>query len=427
MLAVDYGREAARITLGLLDDWFGGSAKSVGATLWDGSRWPDDGPRPAMLVLKHPGSMREMFMSGTELGLAEAYLHDHFDVEGDMESAFELYEALERSSPGLGGKIRALGRLRRLPACPPGRVGRECRARLRGFAHSRQRDAQAISHHYDVSNEFYSLWLDRRMVYSCAYFRSGDDTLYDAQEQKLDYVCRKLRLKPGQRLLDIGCGWGGLIMHAAERYGVDATGITLSRAQAELATQRIEAAGLSGRCRVRIQDYREVEEDKPFDALVSIGMFEHVGAGVLPVYFGKAYRLLRPGGVFLNHGISSRYGQKSSGKAGFIDTYVFPDGELVPVGETVRAAEAAGFEVRDVESLREHYTMTLRHWIKRLEEQREAAVGCTDERRYRIWRLYLAGSAHWFKTGRNNLHQTLLVRPAAGGGAGLPLTREDWY
>lgn len=427
MLAVDNGREAARITLGLLDEWFGASTRNVGAALWDGSRWPDGEQRPATLVLKHPGAMRHMFLPGSELGLAEAYLQDHFDVEGDMESAFELYEALESASLGLGGKLRALGRLRRLPACPAGRAGGECRARLRGMAHSRERDAQAICHHYDVSNEFYSLWLDRRMVYSCAYFRSQDDALDAAQEQKLDYVCRKLRLMPGQRLLDIGCGWGGLIMHAAGKYGVDATGITLSRAQAELASERIAEAGLSNRCRVHLMDYREVAEDRPFDALVSIGMFEHVGARVLPVYFRKAYGLLKSGGVFLNHGISSRFGRKGGREPGFIDTYVFPDGELVPIDVTMEAAENAGFEVRDVESLREHYALTLRHWVKRLEESREAAIRHTDERTFRVWRLYMSGSAHWFKTGRNNLYQTLLAKPKACGSAGLPLTREDWY
>jgi len=428
MLAVAGGRDASGITRRLLDDWFGSAGLSkVGFRMWDGGAWPDERTRPATVVLRHPGSMREMFLPGSELGLAEAFLKDDFDIEGDMESAFELYEVLSRNGLGWGGKLKSMSMLRRLP-CPPG--SKNCdnrRARLRGFRHSAARDAQAIKYHYDVSNDFYSLWLDGRMVYSCAYFDSEDEQLDAAQERKLDYVCRKLRLRPGQRLLDIGCGWGGLVMYAAERYGVDATGITISSAQAELATMRIEQAGLENSCRVKVMDYREVDEGRPFDALVSIGMFEHVGAAVLPAYFQKAHRLLKDGGVFLNHGIARRATDTQAKALGFIDIYVFPDGELVPINVTLDAAESAGFEVRDVESLREHYTLTLRRWVKRLEEREEEAVRLTDEKTFRVWRLYMSGSAHWFRTGRNNVYQSLLVKPMPCGGVCLPLTRADWY
>ncbi len=290
-----------------------------------------------------------------------------------------------------------------------------------------QRDREAVRYHYDVSNDFYRLFLDERMVYSCAYFASADIGLEEAQLAKLDLVCRKLRLKPGQRLLDVGCGWGGLVLHAAANYGVDATGITLSAPQVELANRRIAEAGLAERCRVQLLDYREVREDHPFDALVSVGMFEHVGQAMLPGYFGKAARLLKRGGVFLNHGIASRATDPVVHGPSFSDAYVFPDGELVPINGTLRAAEETGFEVRDVESLREHYALTLRHWVRRLEERHAQALQHVDEATYRVWRLYMAGSAHGFTRRRLNVYQALLALPDSDGASGLPLTRTDWY
>jgi cyclopropane-fatty-acyl-phospholipid synthase len=218
-----------------------------------------------------------------------------------------------------------------------------------------------------------------------------------------------------------------LILYAAQHYGVDATGITLSQPQAELASRRIRAAGLEDRCRVELRDYREVEETQPFDVLVSVGMFEHVGQKRLPLYFEKAYRLLRPQGVFLNHGIAQRASEKPSGPDSFSDAYVFPDGELVPINITLHAAEQAGLEVRDVESLREHYAITLRHWVQRLESRHAEALKYVDEPTYRVWRLFMSGSAYGFTHGRLNLYQTLLVRPGEQGQSGLPLTRADWY
>ncbi len=405
----------------------GASRETVGARLWDGTRWPDGSVRPATLVLRHPGALRAMFLPGTELALAEAYLYDDVDIEGEVESVFDLADTIAQATAGWRRKLRAARDLLRLPAAIGGRQTRRGPARLSGRLHSIERDRQAVTFHYDVSSDFYALWLDRRMVYSCAYFMTPDDDLETAQARKLDYLCRKLRLRPGQRLLDIGCGWGGLVIHAAQHYGVDATGITLSRPQADLANQRIAAVGLAERCRVLVQDYRQIGAAAGYDALVSVGMFEHVGATLLPPYFAQAWRLLRPGGVFLNHGIASRATDELQHGPNFTTTYVFPDGELVPINDTLRAAEEVGFEVRDLESLREHYALTLRHWVRRLEAHHGDALQYVDEPTYRVWRLFMSGSAHGFTHRRLNIYQALLAKPDAGGRSGLPLTRTDWY
>lgn len=419
--------KAARLTRRILTELFGSEGRpEVGVRLWDGTPWPDDTPRAATIVLKHPGALRSMFLPATELNLAEAYLYDDFDIEGQIEAVFDLAEMLNRDGPGLLEKLGLARDLLRLPSGPKREHGRRGRAKLGGERHSIERDRQAVRYHYDVSNDFYALWLDQRMVYSCAYFASPDEDLDTAQERKLDYLCRKLRLQPGQRLLDVGCGWGGLVIHAARHYGVDATGITLSQPQADLANERIAAAGLADRARVQVRDYREVDEPGGYDALVSVGMFEHVGAALLPTYFEQAWRLLKPQGVFLNHGIAAAFGQRPE-RGDFSNTYVFPDGELVPISTTLQAAEAARFEVRDVESLREHYALTLRHWVRRLEARHDEALQYVDEPTYRVWRLFMSGSAHGFDHGRLNVYQSLLVRQDEQGRSGLPLTRADWY
>lgn len=420
--------EAIQGNVRVLNALFGADSGQVGVRLWNGIAWPDDEPRPVTLALKHPGALRAMFLPGTEVGLAEAYLYDDVDIEGEMEQVFSLAESLVQRAGDWRVRLRLARDLLRLPKSMAPRTTQRGRARLRGRRHSIERDRAAIRYHYDVSNDFYGLWLDERMVYSCAYFRSPDDTLDDAQAQKLDYICRKLRLQPGQRLLDIGCGWGGLVLWAAEHYGVDATGITLSERQAELANQRIADAGLSHRCRVELRDYREVPGESCYDALVSVGMFEHVGEALLPEYFRRARALLRPGGPFLNHGIACRMRRPEPRRGATLsETYVFPDGELAPISATLRAAEEAGLEVRDVESLREHYARTLRHWVRRLEAHHDEALQCVDEVTYRVWRLFMAGSAHGFASGRLNVYQTLLVKPDAAGRSNQPLTREDWY
>ena len=415
---------AAAITLHVLDELVGSESEYVAVRLWDGTLWPDADTRPATLVLNHPGALRAMFLAGNEVALGEAYLYDDFDIEGDIEAAYNLAEVLPGRVAGLRAKLHLARLLRRLPSGDGTHKSNRGPATLSGRRHSTNRDRQAISYHYDVSNDFYQLFLDDRMVYSCAYFAAADEALDPAQEHKLDYLCRKLRLQPGQEVLDIGCGWGGLAIHAAQRYGADVTGITLSEPQAELANARIREAGLQDRCRVRVQDYRAVEGT--YDALVSVGMFEHVGEAMLPGYFERARTLLRPKGVFLNHGIASNAATPFAKGRTFSNTYVFPDGELVPIGTTVRVAEAAGFEVRDVESLREHYALTLRHWVRRLESNHDRALEFVTEPTYRVWRLFMSGSAHGFTSGRLNLYQTLLVNNGTGV-SGLPLRRSDWY
>lgn len=422
----------AALTRALLNDIFG-PEPGFAFRLWDGSTWPDNPPPGAVVVLRHPGALRAMFMPGGEVCLGEAYLYDDFDIEGSVEQVFTAARRVVEHPPRGAEKLRLAGELLKLPDVSRrrdalrtlGRGGRG-RARLSGQEHSLERDRLAVTYHYDVSNDFYALFLDPRMVYSCAYFESAETSLAAAQERKLDYICRKLRLRPGQKLLDIGCGWGALVLYAAERYGVDATGITLSQPQAELANARIRAAGLEGRCRVEVRDYRETSGSGPFDALVSVGMFEHVGAALLPAYFELALGLLRPGGVFLNHGIAMRGSDKPWRGPSFSAAYVFPDGELVPLHETLRAAEQAGFEVRDVESLREHYMLTLRHWVAHLEAHHDEALRYVSEPTWRVWRLYMAGSAEGFASGRNTVYQALLLKPT-GEPSGLPLTRADWY
>ncbi len=394
---------------------------------WDGTVWAAEKGQPTRYTLKfnHPGALRKMFLRRSERALGEAYVSGDFDIEGEIEHAFRLADYLLERRPGLIDSLRYLSFLLMLPAMrTPAPGSRE--AHLKGMLHSRERDRRAVTYHYDVSNDFFALWLDKRMVYSCAYFTGPDEDLDVAQERKLDYICRKLRLRRGDRFLDIGCGWGGLIIHAVRHYGVAALGVTLSRPQAELANERIHRAGLEGRCRAEVRDYREMEEQAGYDKLASVGMFEHVGEARLPDYFARAWRLLRPGGVFLNHGIACGSGYRTDRGPSFIDSHVFPDGELVPVSATLRIAEQAGFEVRDVESLREHYVLTLRQWVKRLEDRQEEARHFAGDIAWRIWRLYMSGAAHGFRTGFVNVYQSLFLKPEQGESR-LPLNRSDWY
>lgn len=420
---------AAELTLELLGDLLADyGPRDFAVRLWDGATWePSDGkPERFTLVLRHPGALRRMFVPPNELGLAEAYLYDDFDIEGDIEAIFPVADhLLVEHPPSAVDRVRHARRLLRLPARERGAV--DGGAELSGRRHSLARDRQAISYHYDRSNEFFASFLDPELVYSCAYFEREDEDLETAQRRKLDYLCRKLRLRPGDRLLDIGCGWGALVRHAAREYGADAVGITLSANQAELAQERIRVDGLADRCRVELRDYRELQEPERFDKIVSVGMFEHVSESVLPEYFRRAFGLLRPGGVFLNHGISRPVDQPQRRGPSFVQRYVFPDGELVPISRALAVGEDAGFEVRDVESLREHYVLTLRRWVRRLEGAHEEAVRAADEVSYRVFRLYMSGSAHGFRTGRLSVHQTLFAKPERDGRSRLPLTRADWY
>jgi cyclopropane-fatty-acyl-phospholipid synthase len=439
----------------LYDDWAASRCRAVltavfgepeqrtfDVRFWDGTVDRGANPnQPYTLVLNRPGALRRMLLPPNELSIVESYIGGDVDIDGSMEAASNLAEAI-------GDRLRspiAIAKLVRLVIGLPGQAEDDLadtrfpeHARKLGPRHTPGRDAAAIQFHYDVGNNFYKLWLDRRMIYSCAYFRSPDDSLEVAQEAKLDLICRKLRLKPGERLLDIGCGWGGLIMHAAEHYGVDATGITLSENQASLARERIENAGLGNRCRVTIRDYRTLTEGDGYDKISSVGMVEHVGLSHLPVYFASAYRALRPGGLFMNHGIVSlgEARPKSVGERifrkfwradAFIDKYVFPDGKLTATHDVISAAEGAGFEVRDVESLREHYAMTLRRWVGSLEEKADDATALVGNYTFRVWRLYMSASANAFTKAAINVLQTLLAKPDARGRSNIPLTRDDLY
>jgi cyclopropane-fatty-acyl-phospholipid synthase len=392
--------------------------------LWDHITWGTEGCPHFTLVLKHAGALRSMFSSPSELTLGEAYIYDDFDIEGDIEAAFDLADYLLAQERSLGVNFDLGRRLEKLPK----RDHPQAALRLvyvGGKRHSKEQDRQAIHYHYDLPAEFYALWLDSGMVYSCAYFSSPDEDLDSAQIRKLDYICRKLRIRPGERLLDLGCGWGALILHAASHYGAECVGITLSVPQAEIARKRLREAGLNDRCRVEVSDYRDIDHEVQYDKIVSVGMFEHVGEALIPEYFRVAWNLLRPGGVFLNHGIAYAATYQRRGPS-FTDRYVFPDGDLVPVSTTLRAAELNGFELRDVESLREHYALTLHHWVQRLGAHQEEARRITDDLTYRIWRLYMAGSAHGFRSGRLNVYQSLFAKPLHGH-SGWPLTRADWY
>ena len=410
---------------------------------WDGSVEEVAHDVPFTLLINRPGALRRMLLPPNELTIIEAALSGDIDLEGDMEVAMGMGDAINAQLRSPSNLFALLKHLRALPREDPMTDVRELRAAHTvgtvGGVHVPERDRAAIRYHYDVGNDFYSLWLDKRMLYSCAYFADGSNPeaeLEDAQLAKIDLICRKLRLRPGDRLLDVGCGWGALIMHATRYYGVTALGITLSDAQAQLARQRIAAEGLADRCRVEIRDYRHLQELPPFDKISSVGMMEHVGVANLPNYFDCLYRALRPGGLLLNHGIVSvaaalpaprwDWLEKRIWKRdAFLDQYVFPDGRLGPLSAVIAGAEQVGFETRDLEGLREHYALTLRAWLARLMRHRDEAIRLTDERTFRIWRLYMAGSAYGFSTGRLNIVQTLFARPDAQGNSDLPLRRND--
>ena len=408
---------------------------------WDGSTDVGlAGSSRYVLVVNGKGALRAMLLPPSELSIVEAFLSGQIDVDGDLEAAVTIGDQINkriRSPRTLATAVRHLLALPREASVSGVRAARAERTVSRlGREHDPSRDQAAIRYHYDVGNDFYSLWLDERMVYSCAYFRSSSDSLEDAQLAKLDLVCRKLRLRAGDRFLDVGCGWGALVIHAAKHYGVTSLGITLSEAQASLARERIAAAGLSDRCRVEIRDYRDLPTDGGFDKIASVGMVEHVGLDKLPEYFSSLYGALAPGGLFLNHGIVSVHAARPGGwrerleawlwrRNAFIEQYVFPDARLVPLHEVLAAAEGAGFETRDVESLREHYAMTLRAWLARLKANAARIVAVTDARTYRTWWLYMTGSAYSFATGTINVVQTVLSKPDAAGHAHLPLTRDD--
>jgi len=383
--------------------------KSVNApvrlVLWDG-REVSFGEKPRVTVRLKGSRGASSLVRPSLLTLAEAYIDGEAEIEGDVRDAIRGAEAISRAIPRPLFQSQGPTNER----------------------HSRRDDREAIQHHYDVSNEFYQLWLDPRMVYSCAYFPDEAESLEQAQVQKLDHICRKLRLQKGERLLDIGCGWGALVMHAAKEYGVVATGITLSENQQRLAQERIVEAGLQDRCRVLLQDYRDMPGEGVFDKVASVGMFEHVGLRNLPVYFNTVRRLLKEKGLFLNHGITSSDTNNRAvglGAGEFIGRYVFPKGELPHLHREIHDMSEQDFEVHDVESLRPHYARTLDLWSAEFEKHLAQAVQASSERTARIWRLYLAGCAYAFEQGWISIYQVLATRRTKPGRTALPLTR-DW-
>lgn len=426
----------------LLAELFGPAEQRLFAVrFWDGEvEVGSVSPPPFTLVLNHPGSLRRMLLPPSEIAMVEAYLSNAIDIEGDLEAASTIGDIVARRLRSARTLTRVLTRVLTLPT--EGEVGdAELRRRSLSWferAHTPRRDAAAIRFHYDVGNDFFALFLDQRMVYSCAYFPTGTEDIDTAQEAKLEHVCRKLRLRPGERLLDIGCGWGGLMIHAATRFGVEVLGVTLSEAQARYAREQIASRGLSDRCRVEVRDYRHLEETAYYDKISSVGVVEHLGRVQMPTYFRVTHRLLKPGGLALNHTLvrvgdarlksfAQRVAHRLWGRGQFVDRYVFPDVQPLPVHEVLRHAEQTGFETRDVESLRDHYVLTARHWVRRLERRRAEAASLLGEAGYRVWRLYMAAGARVQRSGADGIVQLLMAKPDMDGRTGLPLTRSDLY
>jgi cyclopropane-fatty-acyl-phospholipid synthase len=443
--ALTAARAALEIAFGPVEQ------RTFAVRLWDDSVDAPPGPHPPFtLIVRRPGALRRALLPPSELALAEAYLRDDLDAEGDITEAGRLTDVAASQLRSPAALLRLARALLTLPtddlpsdgdgsASADGAPSAPRRVRL-GVArrHSRARDATAVRHHYDVGNDFYALWLDRRRIYSCAYFPTGTEDIDTAQEAKLEHICRKLRLRPGERLLDVGCGWGGLLEYAATRHGVSGVGITLSEPQAAAARERLAAAGVGDRVKIEVRDYRDLPADWRFDKAVSVGMREHVGAPRLVGYFAAVERVLEPGGLFLDHGLvrgghepPATMGSRLAGwlwqRGEFIERYVFPDGELVPLGELIADAEPTGLEARDVENLREHYERTLQCWVERLERVHDAAVALVGEHTYRVWRLYMAATRLGFHSGRLTLIQTLYAKPHADGSVAIPSTRADLY
>ncbi|HYI61195.1 MAG TPA: cyclopropane-fatty-acyl-phospholipid synthase family protein [Acidimicrobiales bacterium] len=415
-----------------------GGRLPVRLAAWDGSVVPPDPPGgaarrptdPVTIVVRSPDALRRLLYAPGELGLARAHIAGDIDVEGDIFALLDLRAGLGtgRQHVTVGPTLRDLAlvasTLREVGGLGPPLPPPAEESRRRGRRHSKGRDTEVVRHHYDVGNEFYDLVLGPSLTYSCAYWDDSATTLEEAQAAKHELVCRKLGLRRGQRVLDVGCGWGSFVLHAATRHGVHATGITLSPEQADRARRRAAEAGLADRVDIRVQDYRDVD-DRPFDAIASVGMFEHVGADQARPYARALARLVRPGGRVLNHAISRPDPDTRSGvdDRSFIGRYVFPDAALHEVGHVVSTLQSAGLEVRDVESLREHYARTLRAWVANLEGDWDRAQRLVGPGRARTWRLYMAGSAVGFEAGRISIHQVLAVKPHPDGRSDVPATR----
>lgn len=410
--ALDAGRQ-------IITTLFGGYTGPIAVGLWDGRQIIGNPDAPATLWFRTPQALRELILRADLVRLGEAFMAGEVEVSGSMQAAFDVVDFLEQATPGPLARLRLMRQALRLPRRPSSRT-------LPGaHPHAHRNSTASIAHHYDVSNDFYRRWLDPEMVYSCAYFRDARQPLADAQRDKLDYLCRKLRLAPGQRLLDIGCGWGALALWAARNYGVEVHGITLSEQQCRHARERVEGEGFAGRVRIELRDYRDLPDSVRYDRVVSVGMFEHIGLENFPVYFSTVKRVMKSGGLFLNHGITNDTGWVNCASQRFINRYVFPDGELTRMSVVQAAMEEAGFEILDVESLRPHYALTLGHWLRRLEGAHAEITRTVSPATERIWRLYLAGSAHYFRQGSLNVYQILAGHCYAD--QPVPLRRGDLY
>lgn len=417
---------ASRILTGLMHGFVG----NMGLRLWDDRAVPIGSGKQTpnfTLVVRDPDLLRRLIVSRSPLLLADAYFRGQLDVEGDFYSALALKDHFERLALPFRQKVALwIDAWKMAPDDDHAPMDSMTTRLVRRFTrqHTRASDRAAIAFHYDVSNAFYALWLDSERVYSCAYFEHEDDSLDVAQRNKLELICRKLRLAPGERLLDIGCGWGALVCWAAKHHGVHAHGITLSQAQFDYAQERIRRERLEHLVTVELRDYRDVAGEAVYDKVSSIGMFEHVGLANMAAYLAVVQRVLRPGGLFLNHGIThDEEGWNRTVATEFINRYVFPDGEFDCVSNIQLGMERGGFEIEDVEAMRRHYALTLRHWVRRLEDNCEAALREVDEPTYRVWRLYMAASALEFESGGTGIYQVLATR--RGAPSHLPLSRAD--
>jgi cyclopropane-fatty-acyl-phospholipid synthase len=417
-----YINATVRIVKRLLTDFQG----AIALRLWNGAHFVVGQTAPKFtLVVRDPAVLRKLVMKRNPITLADAYFRGLVDFEGDLYAGLRLKPYLQKLSLPVRSRVALVLDALRLPVKLA--ISTEPHTQKHSHLHNRLSDKAAISFHYDVSNDFYKLWLCDEMVYSCAYFESEETTLVQAQRNKLDHVCRKLRLKPGERFLDIGCGWGAMVCWAAQHYGVKAHGITLSQRQFDYATERVNRLGLQGLVTIALCDYRDVEGEGIYDKISSIGMFEHVGLANLTAYNATVMRLLRPGGLFLNHGIThDEEGWHPTLDAEFINRYVFPGGELDTISNILRGMEQATFEIHDVENLRMHYAMTLRAWVKRLEANHEAALNYVSEDAYRVWRFYMAACAMEFEAEGTGIYQVLASKRGTHS-LPVPLTRNDLY
>ncbi|NMM61931.1 class I SAM-dependent methyltransferase [Clostridium sp. P21] len=396
-----------------IEQIFSNTNKNFNMKFWNGESIKYSDKADFTLSFNDREEFNRLLMHPDIIAFAEAYMNKSFDIEGDIFSAIQLKEELENLEVSGKDKVSIFLKTASLPKLN---------------MHTKEKDKENISHHYDISNDFYRLFLGPSMVYSCAYFRDENEDITTAEENKLDHICRKLRLKAGEKFLDVGCGWGSMIIWAAKHYGVEAHGVTISEEQYKYVCDRIKKEGIQDKCFVELKDYRDIEGNEVYDKIVSIGMFEHVGTKNLPEYFKIMNRLLKSDGLFLNHGITKSKNYKvAKDESEFIEKYIFPGGELNSISYVQDIMEQENFEVYDVECLREHYFKTLRCWVNNLQANKDMAIKAASELVYRTWLLYMTGCALNFKGGSISVYQVLLGKEQKMSGFNIPLTREYMY